>query len=100
MKQDAALREKLSKIEPLGAYVVLPGIHRVFSNLKTWALGVYHVLRRKHLKAYLDEYILPQFRLDGFLQPECHVVGIANGEIFLGLQVEADLFLSVHLRTA
>jgi ISXO2 transposase-like protein/NADPH-dependent FMN reductase len=28
----------------------------VFSNLKTWGLGVYHGLRRKHLKAYLDEF--------------------------------------------
>ncbi len=29
------------------AHVVLPWIHRVFSNLKTWALGVYHGLRTK-----------------------------------------------------
>lgn len=41
----------------MAAHVVLPGIHRVFSNLKTWALGVYHGLRRKHLKAYLDEFV-------------------------------------------
>ncbi len=26
------------------------------SNLKTWALGVYHGVRRKHLQAYLDEF--------------------------------------------
>ena len=32
-------------------------IHRVFSNLKTWALGVYHGLRRKHLQSYLDEFV-------------------------------------------
>jgi hypothetical protein len=36
----------------------------VFSNLKTWALGVYHGLRRKHLQAYLDEFV---FRLYGAL---------------------------------
>lgn len=41
----------------MAAPVVLPGIHRVFSNLKTWALGVYHGLRRRHLKAYLDEFV-------------------------------------------
>ena len=41
----------------MAAHVVLPGIHRVFSNLKTWALGVYHGLRRKHLKTYLDEFV-------------------------------------------
>ena len=38
-------------------YGVLPWIHRVFSNLKTWALGVYHGLRRKHLQSYLDEFV-------------------------------------------
>ena len=41
----------------MAAHVVLPGIHRVFANLKTWALGVYHGLRRKHLTAYLDEFV-------------------------------------------
>ena len=46
-----------SVIGPIAAHVVLPWIHRVFSNLKTWALGVYHGLRRKHLKAYLDEFV-------------------------------------------
>jgi transposase-like protein len=39
------------------AHVVLPWVHRVFSNLKTWALGVYHGLRRPHLQAYLDEFV-------------------------------------------
>jgi ISXO2-like transposase domain len=32
-------------------------VHRVFANLKTWALGVYHGLRRRHLQAYLDEFV-------------------------------------------
>ena len=39
------------------AHEVLPWIHRVFSNFKTWALGVYHGLRAKHLQAYLDEFV-------------------------------------------
>ena len=39
------------------AHEILPWIHRVFSNLKTWALGVYHGLREKHLQAYLDEFV-------------------------------------------
>ena len=42
-------------IGPIAAHVVLPWIHRVFSNLKTW--GVYHGLRKKHLQAYLDEFV-------------------------------------------
>ena len=44
-------------IGPIAAHVVLPSIHHVFSNLKTWALGVYHGLRKKHLQAYLDEFV-------------------------------------------
>ena len=44
-------------IGPMAAHVVLPWIHRVFSNLKTWALGVYHGLRPQHLQAYLDEFV-------------------------------------------
>jgi hypothetical protein len=31
---------------------VLPWVHRVFANLKVWALGVYHSLRRQHLQSY------------------------------------------------
>lgn len=41
----------------MAAHVVLPWAHRVFSNLKVWALGVYHGLRRQHLQSYLDEFV-------------------------------------------
>ncbi len=41
----------------MAAHVVLPWVHRLFSNLKTWALGVYHGLRAKHLQSYLDEFV-------------------------------------------
>ena len=44
-------------IGPMAAHVVLPWVHRVFANLKTWALGVYHGLRRPHLQVYLDEFV-------------------------------------------
>ena len=40
----------------MAAHIVLPWTHRVFANLKTWALGVYHGLRAKHLQSYLDEF--------------------------------------------
>ncbi len=40
----------------MAAHVVLPSVHRVFSNLKIWALSVYHGLRPKHLQSYLDEF--------------------------------------------
>ena len=41
----------------MAAHVVLPWVHRVFANVKTWALGVYHGLREKHLQTYLDEFV-------------------------------------------
>jgi hypothetical protein len=41
----------------MAAHVVLPWIHRVFSNLKTWELGVYHGFRGKDLQSYLDEFV-------------------------------------------
>ncbi len=44
-------------VGPMAAHVVLPWVHRVFANLKRWGLGVYHGLRRKHLQAYLDEFV-------------------------------------------
>ena len=46
-----AVRHDMKKIGPMAAHVVLPWIHRLFSNLKRWALGVYHGLRPKHLQA-------------------------------------------------
>ncbi len=39
------------------AHHVLVWTHRVFSNLKRWALGTYHGLRRAHLQRYLDEFV-------------------------------------------
>jgi predicted RNA-binding Zn-ribbon protein involved in translation (DUF1610 family) len=44
-------------IGKMAAHIVLPWVHRVFSNLKIWALGVYHGLRRKHVQSYLDEFV-------------------------------------------
>ena len=44
-------------IGPMAAHVILPWAHRIFANLKTWALGVYHGLRRPHIQAYLDEFV-------------------------------------------
>jgi hypothetical protein len=41
----------------MAAHSLLPWIHRVFSNLKRLALGVYHGFRKKHIQAYLDEFV-------------------------------------------
>ena len=44
------------KVGPMAAHLVLPWVHRAFSNLKRWAMGTYHGLRPQHLQAYLDEF--------------------------------------------
>ncbi len=44
-------------VGPQPAHLFMPWIHRVFSLFKTWALGVYHGLRPKHLQTYLDEFV-------------------------------------------
>lgn len=38
------------------AAVILPHVHRVFSNLKAWLIGTHHGVSRKHLSAYLNEF--------------------------------------------
>ena len=39
------------------AHSLLPRVHRVFATLKRLAIGVYHGFRRKHIQAYLDDFI-------------------------------------------
>ncbi len=51
------VRHEPHVIGAMAAHLVLPWIHRVFANLKTWALGVYHGLRPQHLQSYLDEFV-------------------------------------------
>jgi transposase-like protein len=41
---------------PERAAVILPRVHRVFGNLKTWLRGTHHGVDNKHLPAYLDEF--------------------------------------------
>ena len=36
---------------------ILPRVHRVFGNLKTWIDGTHHGVSRKHLPHYLNEYV-------------------------------------------
>ena len=41
---------------PERAATLLPHIHRVFGNLKTWLRGTHHGVGHDHLQAYLDEF--------------------------------------------
>ena len=42
--------------DPERAIKILPRIHRVFGNLKTWLRGTHHGVGHSHLQAYLDEF--------------------------------------------
>jgi predicted RNA-binding Zn-ribbon protein involved in translation (DUF1610 family)/transposase-like protein len=66
-------------IGTMAAHIVMPAIHRVFSNLKTWGLGVYHGLRRKHLQAYLDEFAFRFNRRKTRHAAFATLIGIAAG---------------------
>lgn len=39
------------------AHIVLRQIHRLFSLLKRWAMGVYHGIRKRHADVYLQELV-------------------------------------------
>lgn len=41
----------------LPAHLWLKHIHRVFSLMKRWMMGVYHGVRKRHLQIYLQEYV-------------------------------------------
>ncbi len=51
------LRHDVKIVGAMAAHVVLPWVHRLIANLKRWALGVYHGLRRRCLQSYLDEFV-------------------------------------------
>ncbi len=40
---------------PKGRFI-LPRVHRVFGQLKTWLHGIHHGVSNQHLQAYLDEF--------------------------------------------
>lgn len=45
-------------VGPMAIHIVLPWIHHVFANLKTWALDVYHGLSRKNFQTYLEDTLV------------------------------------------
>ena len=49
--------EAVSEGTPENAAKVLPHVHRVFSNLKSWLIGTHHGVSKQHLPAYLNEYV-------------------------------------------
>jgi transposase-like protein len=43
--------------DPRNASVLLPRVHRAFSNLKTWLRGTHHGVSAKHLPSYVDGFV-------------------------------------------
>lgn len=43
--------------DPRNASVLLPRVHRTFSNLKAWLKGIHHGVGAKHLPSYVDELV-------------------------------------------
>jgi hypothetical protein len=47
---------RVQGLDPDASREILPWVHRVFGNLKTWLRGTFHGVSRKHLPRYLDEF--------------------------------------------
>jgi transposase-like protein len=43
--------------DPRNGSKLLPRVHRVFYNLKTWLAGTHHGIGREHASSYLDEFV-------------------------------------------
>jgi transposase-like protein len=71
---------------------VLPVIHRVFSNLKTWLMGTHHgAVSHKHLQAYVNEYVFrfnrrntPMAAFQTVLGIGSHVPGPTYDDLYSG----------------
>src|SRR5580692_4053891 len=51
------VRHNAITLGSMAAHIALSWIHRLFSNLKCWGVGVYHGLRKPNLQHYLDEFV-------------------------------------------
>ena len=67
----------------------LPMISRVTANLKTWLDGTFHGVRKKHLQAYLDEYMFRfnrrfyrQVSFRKLLELGTHQAGLTYREVY------------------
>lgn len=78
------------EVEEADVEQVLPHIHRVFSNLKTWILGTHHgAIMHKHLQAYLNEFVFRFNRRDNPMAAFQTVLGIGSavrGPTYAGIE--------------
>jgi transposase-like protein len=84
--------------DPEKAEAHLPMIHLVFSNLKAWINGTHHGVSRKHLQAYLNEYVFrfnrrfyPMTALNSALGIAAHSVPPTYEQLYSGAWVHPGL---------
>ena len=70
--------KNLSAKHALPAHRDFERIHRVFSNLKRWALGTFHGFREKHIDAYLNEFVFRWNRRRRFRSTMDRILGIGQ----------------------
>jgi ISXO2-like transposase domain len=51
------VRHNTITLGPMAAHIALSWIHRLFSNLKCWGVGVHHGLRKPNLQHSLDKFV-------------------------------------------
>ena len=69
--------------------LVLPMVHLVFSNLKTWIRGTHHGVSSKHLSSYLNEFT---FRFNRRFYPMAAV----NSVLRIAVQVMSETYKSFY----
>ena len=57
------------------AHLIMPWIHRVFSNLKSWGNGVFHGFRERYLPLYLNEFVFRWNRRLSYLSAFDRLIG-------------------------
>lgn len=65
-------------IRNMQAHILMPWIHRVFSNLKRWGMGTLHGFRPKYLDAYLNEFVFRWNRRRSYPTTFDRLVGVAT----------------------
>jgi transposase-like protein/predicted RNA-binding Zn-ribbon protein involved in translation (DUF1610 family) len=55
--EEAQLNHERTVIGDLDVTEVLQSVHTLISNVKSFIIGTYHGLKKKHLQSYLDEYL-------------------------------------------
>ncbi|HUI30468.1 MAG TPA: IS1595 family transposase [Candidatus Acidoferrales bacterium] len=74
-------------------------IHRAFSNLKTWINGTHHGVSRKHLQAYLNEFVFRYNRRRVPFEAFNAILGIGSireAPTYRGLYKAGEIYGWIH----